>query len=428
MKVVYVLGKNGEHLAPTTRCGHVRCLLKEGKAKVVSTNPFTIQLLYEEKFCLEKGNSIHMSKKNRKNIVIAIAMVAVLALSGIAAYFTATDSATNTFTVGSVEVDQTEPTWDNLPDTDHDGIPDPAEDVVPNKEIDKDPMVKNTGINDAYVFTAVAVPKKVVKVAKVDGSAPAQGVGSLPAIDADAQMTQLFQLNATKNGTKTMTAEKVNASVIGKTSTGVVTRASNPEITAAMPTKSVFTTAQPALEESNANAWTGVDSWNDAWYLLDVNNTLADNDNATGASAIKSYLDDYNVYIFAYGSNSAMTELAADHETPKVFESITVANAINVNDLVGAGDEDRIDYDSKLEGTMPQILVKTFAIQKDNLKSNGDNPAPTVAPAEVWKVLNNQDGAYRALADELADLNAKNSAWQAPAVYDNVEPDATPAP
>ena len=32
---------------PTTRCGHVRRLLKSGKARVVSTCPFTVQLLYE---------------------------------------------------------------------------------------------------------------------------------------------------------------------------------------------------------------------------------------------------------------------------------------------------------------------------------------------------------------------------------------------
>ena len=31
---------------PTTRCGHVRRLLKQKKARVVETKPFTIQLTY----------------------------------------------------------------------------------------------------------------------------------------------------------------------------------------------------------------------------------------------------------------------------------------------------------------------------------------------------------------------------------------------
>lgn len=47
MSVVYVLSKEGKPLMPTTRGGHTRVLLEQGKARVVSTNPFTIQLLYE---------------------------------------------------------------------------------------------------------------------------------------------------------------------------------------------------------------------------------------------------------------------------------------------------------------------------------------------------------------------------------------------
>ena len=47
MAVVYVLSTSGKPLLPTTRCGHVRILLKEGKARVVERVPFTIQLQYE---------------------------------------------------------------------------------------------------------------------------------------------------------------------------------------------------------------------------------------------------------------------------------------------------------------------------------------------------------------------------------------------
>ena len=47
MATVYVLNKDSKPLMPTTRCGHVRYLLKEKKARVVRANPFTIKLLYE---------------------------------------------------------------------------------------------------------------------------------------------------------------------------------------------------------------------------------------------------------------------------------------------------------------------------------------------------------------------------------------------
>ena len=45
--LVYVINKDGQPLMPTGRCGKVRRLLREKKAKVVKRCPFTIQLLYE---------------------------------------------------------------------------------------------------------------------------------------------------------------------------------------------------------------------------------------------------------------------------------------------------------------------------------------------------------------------------------------------
>ena len=46
---VYVLDKNGQPLMPTSRFGKVRRLLRDKKAKVVRSCPFTIRLLYEPK-------------------------------------------------------------------------------------------------------------------------------------------------------------------------------------------------------------------------------------------------------------------------------------------------------------------------------------------------------------------------------------------
>ena len=47
MSTVYVISVDGERLMPTNRCRHVRHLLKDKKAKIVSRHPFTIQLLYK---------------------------------------------------------------------------------------------------------------------------------------------------------------------------------------------------------------------------------------------------------------------------------------------------------------------------------------------------------------------------------------------
>lgn len=44
---ICVISKDGERLMPTLRPGRVRHLLKDGKAKIIKHQPFTIQLLYE---------------------------------------------------------------------------------------------------------------------------------------------------------------------------------------------------------------------------------------------------------------------------------------------------------------------------------------------------------------------------------------------
>lgn len=52
---VYVISKDGQPLMPTTRFGKVRRLLRDKKAKVVISCPFTIKLLYEPKTSVVQG-------------------------------------------------------------------------------------------------------------------------------------------------------------------------------------------------------------------------------------------------------------------------------------------------------------------------------------------------------------------------------------
>ena len=48
-KYVYILDVNGNPLMPTRRFGKVRRMLRDGLAKIVNRDVFTIQLLYEPK-------------------------------------------------------------------------------------------------------------------------------------------------------------------------------------------------------------------------------------------------------------------------------------------------------------------------------------------------------------------------------------------
>ena len=138
-------------------------------------------------------------KKKLTAIFLCVALVAIAIVGASLAYFTDTDEATNTFTVGNVKIDLIESRYhregnDNSGDT---SIPDPAhkvtaddgmtyvttghtmftdaeikedaakysdyigekgENMVPGRNFAKCPYVVNTGANDAYVRIRVMAP------------------------------------------------------------------------------------------------------------------------------------------------------------------------------------------------------------------------------------------------------------------------------
>lgn len=86
-----------------------------------------------------------------KKKILSLCLVAVLALTAIGgslAYFTDTDDAKNTFTVGNVSIDLTEPNWDSQGSED-------APEVYPGEPLAKDPTVKNDGANPCFVRISV---------------------------------------------------------------------------------------------------------------------------------------------------------------------------------------------------------------------------------------------------------------------------------
>lgn len=104
-----------------------------------------------------------MSKKKIILVVASLCMVAALAIGGTIAYFTDTDKATNTFTVGNIDIEVTEDckvtdaAGNELTDkvaANTDGGYDFTNIMAGNK-IAKPVTVTNTGANDAYVRVIV---------------------------------------------------------------------------------------------------------------------------------------------------------------------------------------------------------------------------------------------------------------------------------
>ena len=108
--------------------------------------------------------------KNKKIIALAAgAMAAVALIGGTLAYLTSSDNVTNTFTVGNVEIQTVEPNWPGNGDEE-------VTNVTPNKEIPKDPQIKNVGENDAVMFMHVDIPlQHDLITAQDDGTRNAAG-------------------------------------------------------------------------------------------------------------------------------------------------------------------------------------------------------------------------------------------------------------
>lgn len=87
-------------------------------------------------------------KKKLTAIALVVCLMAVAIVGGSLAYFTDNDEATNTFTVGNVSIDLTEPKWDAS------GAED-APEVYPGEALAKDPTVTNDGANPCFVRISV---------------------------------------------------------------------------------------------------------------------------------------------------------------------------------------------------------------------------------------------------------------------------------
>lgn len=91
-------------------------------------------------------------KKRTLIILLSVAVIAAVTVGATLAYFSDTDDATNTFTVGNVAIELSEPGWDEQGSVD-------ADTVYPGEPLKKDPTVKNVGANPCLVRIKVDWPE-----------------------------------------------------------------------------------------------------------------------------------------------------------------------------------------------------------------------------------------------------------------------------
>lgn len=284
-----------------------------------------------------------MNKKSakRRNAIVSVCLILALVIGGAFAYLTATDTKTNTFTVGKVDIEVVETEWYDangnvIDDSNRDGIPDFAENIVPLQEIEKNPAIENTGENDAYVYLAVKIP-----------------TSNAPYLDTDVSPAVVANNNA-------------NSAVY----------------------RPLFTTVYDADLSDSTNQTTAI---NPAWVSAGADDeTYKSTPDANGDTYIIKY---YAYHPSGLESNAAgyaeNDKVAPDATTPVLFTSVVFANLTESNNISAhtVGDAPRVD-----------INVTGYAIQADELDLSGVGEANDSDVEKAWTVINNQRGDIAAPA------------------------------
>ena len=155
---------------------------------------FTCNYFSNNVIKLKKKEGFYMKKK--KIIVAAFALLALFLIGGAMAFFTDTKTLTNTFTMGNVQITLTEPNYNSAN----------ATGVMPGAEINKDPLITNTGASNAYVFMKITEPcynnkhvfdydyatnSNVWKVVGTKGTCTGTGISTVSTVYAYAIETQV---------------------------------------------------------------------------------------------------------------------------------------------------------------------------------------------------------------------------------------------
>lgn len=145
-----------------------------------------------------------------KRAVIALVVAAVLAIAGVFAYLTATDTAVNKLSVGQdIDIEVVEPNW----------VEEDAQGMLPTQEVAKDPAIHNLSGHDIWVFADVVIPTKDMVVVGADGHKMPQAVTDVFTYELNPGWT----LKDTIQGDGTVTYRYAyDSSIAGDATTGSI--------------------------------------------------------------------------------------------------------------------------------------------------------------------------------------------------------------
>ncbi|MBR5709100.1 MAG: SipW-dependent-type signal peptide-containing protein, partial [Oscillospiraceae bacterium] len=135
-----------------------------------------------------------MSKKKILTIALCVALVAALVIGGSIAYFTdKTQTETNVFTLGKVDISLAEPKWD--PEAEHT--------VMPGTFYDKDPTITvEDGSEDCWVFVELEFSRYVPMIQYLQNTV--DGFATMTPIQQTVALTDRFLVDFENENWKIM--------------------------------------------------------------------------------------------------------------------------------------------------------------------------------------------------------------------------------
>ena len=334
----------------------------------------------------------------------ACVLVGALGIGGTIAYMTDNESVTNTFTVGKIDVDLTEPSYPGNDSLD-------VKDLVPNQEVQKDPKITNVGVNDAIVFMSVEVPVKDVTLVKADGTKGAKEKTELfwlkDASDTQGTYANHFSdqwMELTSKGEKDLTAGDTNTYVFAY-KTAVAKDAATDSLFDKIQLKNVIEGEVTAGEAQNVVVNT---------YAIQASEVLEGNTDLTDALSEENLSKIYDIY---FNQNPEKEQGGGSEDKPEIKQgTATLIEGPSFNEAMKtlSGNLDKIqsikNADSVPEDAETQIISDSGSEKEAVMYFDAATGTIYIATDAEKIRLNKESNDMFSDCDSLTDINAL-SGW-----------------
>ena len=256
--------------------------------------------------------------KNTLTMILIACLVLVGGIGSILAYLTDAESTTNSFTIGDVSIETLEPDW---PGNDSD---DP-QDLVPNEEVDKNPLVDNKGVSDAIIFMTIDSPMAEITV-----------VGDNGAVVTPKSVNELFWFKDADDS--------------------VSTHANN------------FDAGWEELSAKEMYVKIAADGTEEKIEDADLATAFAGL--ADGEKLVKRYVFGYKEAIQGSSEHDGSAQTETNKKTSNLFDKVQLKNVI----------------ENEIDGNAAQIVIRTYAIQSSMILENDVDLTETLSAANLGKI------------------------------------------